>query len=422
MTLFTVRILIALAWLSLFAQAQRLSTLAPPPVWSDLEVFQETITHDEFRLWLETVYAPAGAAAGLIEIQPTQAIIRTRLEPPQTWTLRFTPEASSAKPAPRLWHRAEELGAAPPGRPLAGLKIALDPGHLGGDWAQLEERWFKIGDSLPVTEGDMTLRVAQLIAPRLRDLGAEVQFVRDKPGPTTPDRPETLLDAARAQLALQGVVAPRETYQGMEDPQRASTVQSTSELLFYRISEIRHRAKRVNEELHPDLTICLHFDAESWGNPQEPDFVPRNHLHALINGCYSAVELRNDDIRFELLFKLLSRCYPVELAANQSVVAALARATQLPAFEYPGDNARSVSPSHYVWTRNLLANRLYRTPVIFLEPYVMNSREVWERVQIGDYAGEKMVAGRLRKSLFAEYADAVVEGLTDYSRTARDSE
>ena len=67
-----------------------------------------------------------------------------------------------------------------------------------------------------------------------------------------------------------------------------------------------------------------------------------------------------------------------------------------------------------MWARNLLANRLYQAPVVFLEPYVMNSEPVWERVQAGDYDGEFPIAGEPRRSLYREYADAVVAGLRDY--------
>lgn len=399
------------------ARAQRLSALAPRPEWAELDAFQETITREEFERLLDQVYAPRGAAAGLIEIQPTQAIVRTQLEPATTWVLHFAPDTAAAKTPPRQWRTASELGARDEARPLGGWRIALDPGHIGGEWAQIEERWFRIGDSLPVTEGDMTLRVANLLAPQLRALGAEVTFVRDKTEPVTPARPETLRDVARAELALQGVAEPRENYENRDDPNRGTTVQGESELLFYRTSEIRRRAEIVNRELKPDLTVCLHFNAEAWGDPKQPSFVPRNHLHVLVNGCYSAAELRNDDVRFDMLVKLLSRSFDEELGASESVAASLARATSLPPYEYPFGNAIRVGESPFVWARNLLANRLYRTPVVFLEPYVMNSQEVWERVQAGDYEGERLVAGAMRKSIFREYADAVAEGLVNYVRS-----
>ena len=74
-------------------------------------------------------------------------------------------------------------------------------------------------------------------------------------------------------------------------------------------------------------------------------------------------------------------------------------------------NATRPGPSPYVWARNLLANREYRCPVVFLEAYAMNNREVWERIQAGDYEGEREVAGSRRPSIFREYADAVAAGV-----------
>jgi hypothetical protein len=401
------------------AFAQRLSPLAPEPAWAELEAFQETITREEFVRLLGEVYAPDGASAGLIEVGPETALIRTRLAPATTMTLRFAANAEAAKPTPRFWRAAAELGPAPADQPLKGWRIALDPGHIGGDWARMEERWFRIGETLPVTEGDMALRVAEHLAPQLTALGAEVLWVRKTTEPVTPDRPETLRPLARAELARQGNTNPRENYESFDDPTRGDTVQALSELLFYRTAEIRHRAKLVNEQLRPDITVCLHFNAEAWGDPREPQFVPRNHLHTLINGAYSAGELRNDDVRFDMLMKLLNRCLPEEISASEAVVETLASASGLPPFNYPTTNARRVGSSAYLWARNLLANRLYRTPVIFLEPYVMNSQSVWERVQLGDYEGTRPIDGIPRQSIFREYAGAVAEGLRGHASAAR---
>ena len=396
------------------ASAQRLSPLAEKPDWTKLEAFQETITRDDFVRLLDTVYAPGGAAKGLVDVEVDAAVIKTTLTPAADFRLRFAADAATAKAVPRTWRAAAQLPAAPVDKPLAGLKIALDPGHLGGVWAKMEERFFQLGESRPVIEGDMTLRVARLLAPKLRELGAEVTTLRDAAEPATPLRPETLRDAARAELAKLGIAAPREKYDGPNDPLRAQTVQAQSELLFYRIAEIRARAAQVNSKLQPDLVICLHFNAEGWGDAVKPEFVPRNHLHVLVNGCYSAGELRFDDQRHEMLVKLLNRSYDEELPASEQLATALADATKLPPYEYTTGNAIRAGGSAYVWARNLLANRLYHAPVVFLEPYVMNSEPVWMRVQAGDYDGEITLAGEPRRSIYREYADAVAEGLRAY--------
>ena len=396
------------------ASAQRLSPLAEKPDWTKLEAFQETITRDDFVRLLDTVYAPGGAAKGLVDVEVDAAVIKTTLTPPADFRLRFAADAAAAKAVPRTWRAAAQLPAAPADKPLAGLKIALDPGHLGGAWAKMEERFFQLGESRPVIEGEMTLRVARLLAPKLRELGAEVVIIRESAEPATPLRPETLRDTARGELAKLGVEAPREKYDGPNDPLRAQTVQAQSELLFYRIAEIRQRALLVNTKLQPDLVICLHFNAEGWGDAVKPEFVPRNHLHVLVNGCYSAGELRFDDQRYEMLVKLLNRSYDEEFPASEHLATALAAATKLPPYEYTTGNAIHTGSGAYVWARNLLANRLYHAPVVFLEPYVMNSEPVWMRVQAGDYDGEITLSGEPRRSIYREYADAVAEGLRAY--------
>ena len=155
-------------------------------------------------------------------------------------------------------------------KPLSGLKIALDPGHLGGKWAKMEERWFQVGDSQPVQEGDLTLRVARLLATRLRDLGAKVSFVRNADEPTTGKRPDDFRELARKILIRNGVPQPRADVLDPTDPEKEKTIRWQSEILFYRYSEIRRRAALVNFKLHPDLVLCLHFNAEGWGDPTSP--------------------------------------------------------------------------------------------------------------------------------------------------------
>jgi hypothetical protein len=47
---------------------------------------------------------------------------------------------------------------ADPEKPLQGQVICLDPGHIGGDWADIEERTFRIGQDRPVVEGELNLK------------------------------------------------------------------------------------------------------------------------------------------------------------------------------------------------------------------------------------------------------------------------
>ena len=378
-----------------------LSPLASKPDWSQLEAFQESITRKDFLTLLERVYAPAGVWKETITLRDDLAVIATRADEPP-FILRFARSAKTSRPMSPYWRRRDELPAEEPGKPLAGLKIALDPGHIGGYWAKMEERWFQIGDFPPVTEGDMTLTVAQLLAPRLQELGAEVSFTHARPAPSTLLGPSRLQEMAIASLADKGSPA---------DPEN---VRKESERLFYRVAEIRRRAKRVNETIRPDVVICLHFNAEPWGDATNPQLVDQNHLHFLIAGALSAQELAYEDQRYDMLVKLLNRSFLEELALTNVISRKMAAATGLPPYSYRNGAAIRVNSNPYIWARNLLANRLFSCPVVYIEPYVMNNRLVFSRIQAGDYEGRRDFGGSMRKSIYREYADAVAEGILEY--------
>src|SRR5690606_15707811 len=105
-------------------------------------------------------------------------------------------------------------------------------------------------------------------------------------------------------------------------------------------------------------------NAEAWGNPANPTLTTSNHLHMLVNGNYGASELALEDVRFDMMLKLLNQGSREELNLSDDIGDALARATGLPPYVYknPQQSIR-VTKSPYVWARNLLANRLFQCPV-----------------------------------------------------------
>jgi len=402
--------------------ADNLGILGSHPKWAVLEKYQETITHDEFTRLIQDVYCTHGFAQDLIEINENTARILMNRKAQKFFTLRFAENDASCNPVPRLWRAAKSLPPAKQEKPLSGLRLALDPGHLGGKWAKMEERWFQVDSSQPVQEGDLVLKVARLLAPRLRELGAKVFFVRNSNEPVTAKRPDDFRELARKILIKNGVPHPRPDVLDPNDPEKEQTIRWQSEILFYRYSEIRRRAVLVNTKLHPDLVLCLHFNAEGWGDPNNPALIDANHFHLLVDGSYLQDELELDDERFEMIRRLLSRAYDEELPLADTIAAAMARETKLPPYEYPTTNSTTrVGSSGYVYARNLLATRLYRCPVVYCEPYVMNSRDAFARIQAGDYEGVRNVNGIERKSIFREYADSVVDGLVEYYSKARRS-
>jgi hypothetical protein len=187
--------------------------------------------------------------------------------------------------------------------------------------------------------------------------------------------------------------------------------------MFAISSEIRSRGEILNGSIRPDLALCLHFDASPWGG--KPAFRSPNHLHLLINGCYSRSEIAEDDTRFEMTLRILQRIYYEELALSDIVSKTMQKETRLPAFHYDGKSGMSVNDNELVWARNLLANRVFSCPVLFFEPFCMNHRETHLRVQEGPYDGLREINGIYRKNIYQEYADGVTSGLIRYYRKKR---
>jgi hypothetical protein len=124
-------------------------------------------------------------------------------------------------------------------------------------------------------------------------------------------------------------------------------------------------------------------------------------------------------VRYEALRRIFHRISEVELPLAEAVARAVADRTQLPPYIYTTPNARQAGTNSYVYVRNLLASRLYDCPVIYLEPYVMNHRDTYQRLLRGHYIGRTLANGRLQSSVIEDYASGVAQGIIRYFQQQR---
>ncbi len=394
------------------APAPYIARLGEVPDWSLLDPFQETISREEFVYLLRHCYAHAPEDyADTILIQPDRALILEQSNFPDAgwYELRFKNSNHLSATPPKFWRTPVEMPdlRANSSKPLQGIRIAVDPGHIGGKWVTWDDRHFKVGrDTLSVNEGEMTLKVAKILERDLTLLGAEVILTRTSNNPVTTERIETLQDEAVNYLKERKIVP------------SSGLIASTAKKMFAISSEIRSRGNLVNESIQPDIALCLHFNA-SPATSRRPAFRSPNHLHLLINGCYSKGEIAEDDTRFEMVMRIVQRVYYEELDLSDEISRTMKKETRLPAFHYDGTNGMAVNDNDLVWARNLLANRVFFCPVVFFEPYCMNNREIYGRVQEGEYAGLREINGIYRKNIYQEYADGITAGLVNYYRKVR---
>lgn len=381
------------------------SLLGDAPDWSQLDRYQYRVTKKGFLRLMEEVYTVGDTWKQWFVVKDDHVQIRmSAANPEQTYSLAFQNDKVRGL-AERFWREKSELLKRTDERPLAGLRLAIDPGHIGGNFAHLEERRFVLTEGAPpVQEGNMTLTVAELLIDQLESLGASVTLLRDTNEPVNPFRVEDYFKYAEAKMKHESV------------PITKDALQREAARLFYRNGEIRARSILVNHQIKPDLVLCLHFNAEGESDPQNPQLIKHEHFHMILNGAYTASELAHDDERFKIVLKIVQGMHAEEAAVSHFAAQSFVAETGLPAYQYSESSSRAVNVdgNPYLWARNLLANRLYDCPVIYYEPYLQNGGDSYLRMQMGDYQGLRFVNGKMRPSIFREYVNAVAKGLVGY--------
>jgi N-acetylmuramoyl-L-alanine amidase len=409
------------------AKAGQLSPLAPTPNWSALEAYQKTITREEFTRLIKNVYSIDGAFWDYADINDERVIVYSdTAKAHPLLTLQFA--ASDAACLPLPYHYQTQATSTDPARPLKGIKIALDPGHIGGDWAKLEARYFKLGDDPPVEEAKLNLITCERLAERLEADGAEIIWAKHSYEPVTSLRPEDLHRQAIAALALPEHASTHNGYTpsflfGLPQPHAShpsntaaieSRIDNEAALLFYRVAEIRARGDVVNKQ-HPDLTICVHYNADDWGDPDHPTLTGQSRLVIFTNGAYEKSELVYDDYKYDLLRKLLDRTAVQEERGCALVGQSMLDTLKYPPEDYPGTYfAHHVTDVPSVYARDLLANRIYHGPVIYCEGPYMNARDAYYRIIAGDYLGLRTIQGQSVPSIYRDYATSVEKGVLKY--------
>ena len=376
------------------------SPVTEVPEWRLLESYQGTITRAQFEDRWRRIYDPAGVLARYILLTDEGVeVFRDTAKTQSLFQLRFAAGEGREEKALSATSWSSE-------KPLLGQVICLDPGHIGGDWADVEERTFRIGRDRPVVEGELNLKTCRLLEERLKQAGAQVVWTHQGFEPTTRLRPADLYPEA-IQYMLQDVKSRRfPTYSAN------GLIRWNAELLFYRTAEIQARARKVNEELRPDFTLCLHYNAAPWGRPGRASLASAKRVVLFAHGSYTADELAFDDQKFHLLQKLLENSNPVELEIGAAIGKELKENWGFPPEDCGSTGyAHATGVSPYLWYRNLIANRLFHGPVIFVEGPYMNDRTSYSWIQAGEYEGTRRIGGVMRENIFREYADRVADGV-----------
>ena len=384
--------------------------------WSSLSRFSETLTRGEFEQRLKEVFDPFQALGPFLQITNSSLKVFAAPGREQLVEVRFASSPERVKRPPVGFRTVSEISRRSASKPLAGLRLVIEPADIGGKWGDWDDRSTFYRGYGRIEEGDLNLTVGKILERNLQQLGAIIFLTRQSAEPVAPYDPRKLDQETREILARQSYTLPPAFYERARNVPKNSErrFQIAEEVLFAKVIEQRARAEEVQRHFKPDLTIVLQHDASPESARRRLTRINRNIF--FVEGAYQAKELRSDPHqRLRLLSKLFENVTPTETEVAVSIAARFQAVTGDSPVRYGNSaNTRTVSGgSAFVVARNLAFNREHVGPVVVTEPYFMNEPVTLQRLLAGDYKGTRFEAGRQRESIYREYADTVATGVLD---------
>lgn len=211
---------------------------------------------------------------------------------------------------------------ADPRFPLRGLRVAIDPGHMGQTkWDLMTGKFVRDNQGNYLSEGIMALQTSLLLKQDLEALGAEVKLTRTGavPATTIPYEAFTTLPYARnevqesahqpwfRQLLSVGTGAP--LFKAFDQSAQIKKIfSSKSKDTYYTLREDLWARANIINAFKPDITLIVHYDAlppSNDGNGINPN--APNHAKVFVAGSFQPGELATRKTRKQFAKKLLDQ-------------------------------------------------------------------------------------------------------------------
>lgn len=266
--------------------------------------------------------------------------------------------------------------------PLLGKKIAIDPGHIGGDTlsARREKRLAKIKsekkDEYVVTEGSLTMQTALILKSKLEKLGATVLLTRSGEGQNAfgysfDEWMKKDFEKSVAQAFQNKEISDKEK-------NKLLNPKTTEEYIYYHFfipEELKQRAVLIND-FKPDLTVIIHYNVDetnkNWSKPSE-----KNCNMVFIPGAFMDGEMETVRNRFEFLRLLVNDDLSKSASLSSYLIKRFETNLKVPAAtqndaSYLQDNCKS-TPVKGVFCRNLTLTRYVHGTIIYGEPLYLDN-------------------------------------------------
>lgn len=300
---------------------------------------------------------------------------------------------------------ATEVQAKPsnPQQTLKGMRIAIDPGHFGGDLALMEQRWIYMTpntfslfrEEISFNEGTLTLLTAKVLRDLLEKEGAVVLLTKEKNGSGVYEKDFSSWFAT------------------FENTNQLS--QSESFRLYFNPLDLRARAKKIND-FTPDLTVIIHYNAHNDRNFITGENIPStmNYNMVFVPGSFCKNELKHAVDRYEFMRLLLTQDLEKSVQLSRAILKRFTKTLNVPPVDDSLDikylKNVSIKVGKGVYARNLTLTRLVHGPLCYGETLCQDN--VSECVLLNE---KNLVMDNIKGPKRAEQvAQAYYDGIVNY--------
>jgi N-acetylmuramoyl-L-alanine amidase len=304
-------------------------------------------------------------------------------------------------------------------KPLLGKKIAIDPGHIGGDSsaAKLERKYVKVYTDSSKTnykqliEGNLTFATALSLKQKLEQAGASVMLTRIENGNSfgisyTEWKEKYFKNTLSADLKSGEISFKQYNYY----------LKKASDKIIFRDvflkADLKMRAMMINN-FKPDLTIVIHYnvDEENKGWTKTSD---KNYNMVFVPGSFMKQELNTQHNRFEFLHLLVSANISNSINAAAYFTEEFKNVLNVPNAlpQSAGYLTESCIPTDAtgVFCRNLSLTRLVHGTIVYGETLYQDNR--FELNNLSE--PPQNISGMLINARLAQVAQAYYQATLNY--------
>lgn len=343
--------------------------------FSDFDPYQRKLTKEQVETRIEQYLKKDD------EIAKSYVMTNEALHFPD-YTLYFTAEPQKVEPTLS--------------KSFKGLKVAIDPGHLGGEYALIEERWVSITPDIRFDEGTLNLLTAKILKKRLESAGATVLLTKEKNSCAVLDK---------------------EFWTWLKERGGGD---SKKDFRLYNSLDLRARAQKIND-FHPDLTIIIHYNADGQRHPDTQENLPasKNFNMVFVGGSFCKGELNEPDGRYAFLRLLLTNDLEQSVQLSQEILASFTKHLQVRPVSETDQIGYLKNTSKYikegVYARNLVLTRLVKGPVCYGETLCQDYPEESQRLNAKDITLDGIVGPKRVEQV----AEAYFEGIANFLKNSK---